>query len=565
MIEFGLKYLLARIEERDPKLHSEIYVFSSFFYRRFSENKKDRKQSYEHVRKWTRAVDLFEKKYIIVPINEAFHWYLAIITNPFLAVPASFNDDGVAQRVAPPDSTHSTDNGGELNTLPFHRKQDEVSGARGPSTDSFTIPPRRKSLGEERLSPAGESVQSDNEQSRKESEPSGSIPIRDARKSFWDARQREYAQTSSSQHQSNEISNAGGGTIVGGGSPASRRGTPITPGLTFQQEGKQDENDHVEDGDTSSVAGGVPMKRRFNDAIDIDDETESTQGSTTGIKLYGAHSRQLRSRGPVEQTRSLGLSVRRPSTEDQRAKLRAWLSDKASVLVFDSLASRHPGVRTALREYLCLEYRDKRGGELEVCDMEVEYIDVQMPQQDNYSDCGLYVLYAFERFFSAPGTFMDDVIPSRNREHECWNASEAVTRRQWWRSEVLRLAGEWEAIQSKKSKAQRAEKAARAAAAFMQAPSTSSASSEDGTTSDCGIQDSTIPEDGDSHEAGATTSRKHKAQGEAQQEDGQMIPVTCPPTEDVPSAPEAEAAGGEVDAMTLESTQEGNGFDISDP
>ncbi|KAF9585203.1 hypothetical protein BGW38_003448 [Lunasporangiospora selenospora] len=40
--------------------------------------------TYEAIKSWTNKVDLFSKKYIIVPIHENLHWYLAIITNPGL-------------------------------------------------------------------------------------------------------------------------------------------------------------------------------------------------------------------------------------------------------------------------------------------------------------------------------------------------------------------------------------------------------------------------------------------------------------------------------------------------
>ena len=34
---------------------------------------------HEHVRKWTKNVNLFGNDFIIVPINQNFHWYLVII------------------------------------------------------------------------------------------------------------------------------------------------------------------------------------------------------------------------------------------------------------------------------------------------------------------------------------------------------------------------------------------------------------------------------------------------------------------------------------------------------
>lgn len=46
-----------------------------------------RRLGYETVRQWTRKVDLFAKRYIVVPINENMHWYLAILCNMDQLVP----------------------------------------------------------------------------------------------------------------------------------------------------------------------------------------------------------------------------------------------------------------------------------------------------------------------------------------------------------------------------------------------------------------------------------------------------------------------------------------------
>ncbi|KAJ7625371.1 hypothetical protein DFH06DRAFT_1481403 [Mycena polygramma] len=80
LIEFGLKLWLQDLEQKDPELVKQIHVFNSFFYKKL--NKKNPMEGYESVRKWTSKIDIFDKKYIIVPINENLHWYLAIIYQP---------------------------------------------------------------------------------------------------------------------------------------------------------------------------------------------------------------------------------------------------------------------------------------------------------------------------------------------------------------------------------------------------------------------------------------------------------------------------------------------------
>ena len=34
------------------------------------------------MKRWTRRVNIFEKDFVVVPINENYHWYLCIICYP---------------------------------------------------------------------------------------------------------------------------------------------------------------------------------------------------------------------------------------------------------------------------------------------------------------------------------------------------------------------------------------------------------------------------------------------------------------------------------------------------
>ncbi|KAF9968613.1 hypothetical protein BGZ70_001349 [Mortierella alpina] len=85
LIEFGLRYAHANVELKNEALADQIYIFNTFFYQRLNTKPtKGAVSSYDAVKSWTAKVDLFAMKYIIVPIHENLHWYLAIITNPGL-------------------------------------------------------------------------------------------------------------------------------------------------------------------------------------------------------------------------------------------------------------------------------------------------------------------------------------------------------------------------------------------------------------------------------------------------------------------------------------------------
>ena len=66
-----------KLSEADKK---RTYIFSSFFYKRLMQREYGAnvtnpeltaiEKRHNRVRKWTRNVDLFEKDFIVIPINE---------------------------------------------------------------------------------------------------------------------------------------------------------------------------------------------------------------------------------------------------------------------------------------------------------------------------------------------------------------------------------------------------------------------------------------------------------------------------------------------------------------
>lgn len=94
IIEFYLQYITREIltEEQRKKTH----IFNTFFYEALSA-KPPREAStlsvaerrYGRVENWTKHVNLFEKDFIVVPINQHQHWFLAIICFPGLNKPAT--------------------------------------------------------------------------------------------------------------------------------------------------------------------------------------------------------------------------------------------------------------------------------------------------------------------------------------------------------------------------------------------------------------------------------------------------------------------------------------------
>ncbi|KAM9170204.1 sentrin-specific protease 7 isoform 4-T5 [Pangshura tecta] len=91
IIDFYLKYLL--LEKAPKHLAERSHIFSSFFYKCLTRTGKNSEEDpklsvaqrrHKRVRTWTRHINIFNKDYIFVPVNEESHWYIAVICFPWL-------------------------------------------------------------------------------------------------------------------------------------------------------------------------------------------------------------------------------------------------------------------------------------------------------------------------------------------------------------------------------------------------------------------------------------------------------------------------------------------------
>ncbi|KAK4985701.1 hypothetical protein LTR50_005793 [Elasticomyces elasticus] len=89
LISFYLRYL----EESAPQLKDRVYFFNTFFYTALTTTKKGtRGFNYEAVQRWTKSLDIFDYRYIVIPINVDIHWFVAIVRN-LRNVPRTVEED----------------------------------------------------------------------------------------------------------------------------------------------------------------------------------------------------------------------------------------------------------------------------------------------------------------------------------------------------------------------------------------------------------------------------------------------------------------------------------------
>jgi len=149
IIDFYLKYLQFGEFKNIDQMLNRTHIFTTYFYKRLTTrpngNSKGKAhpvednpnlsaadKRYDRVKKWTKKVDLFEKDFIVFPINEHAHWFVCIICFPGQSGCQKFED------------------GSPCETPPPRERKPKRKSRKGPLTiGSTTIIPLKGSGGPE--------------------------------------------------------------------------------------------------------------------------------------------------------------------------------------------------------------------------------------------------------------------------------------------------------------------------------------------------------------------------------------------------------------------------------
>ncbi|KAK5953561.1 hypothetical protein OHC33_005505 [Knufia fluminis] len=81
LVGLFIRYLQHRSAEKVKKMH----FFNTFFYEKLTQSTsgkgRGRQINYAGVANWTKNVNIFQRDYVVVPVNESAHWYVMIICN----------------------------------------------------------------------------------------------------------------------------------------------------------------------------------------------------------------------------------------------------------------------------------------------------------------------------------------------------------------------------------------------------------------------------------------------------------------------------------------------------
>lgn len=78
ILDFFTKYFIESAITNNKVRKEDVHIMSSFFYTKLTSTEEE---VYSNVKKWVNNTDLFKTKYVVIPINNNFHWFGCIITN----------------------------------------------------------------------------------------------------------------------------------------------------------------------------------------------------------------------------------------------------------------------------------------------------------------------------------------------------------------------------------------------------------------------------------------------------------------------------------------------------
>ena len=346
LIAFYLRYLERKLEDGSPELAKKVYFFNTYFFTSLTNTSRGRRGiNYQAVRNWTRMIDIFTYDYVVVPINESAHWYVAIICNL-------------------PALNRNPDPSGDTTTiLPV---EDKIGGLDG--ADDDRMPELTSSLSNTRSRDPPEPVEGNEKPDE-----------RDTRESFAEMNLLDDNNNSTLTVEQHED--------IQGEIEAIDSNAKLVPDREAMGERKSLQMDQAE--------------HEAHEDLFAEDEgaIEAIAVETPVRKAVGSTKKGKRKSIPPMKTLD---------------------PDQPAIIILDSLGLSHSPTVRILKDYLHEEAKDKRGG-MYWDDGQLKGMTAkQIPQQDNFCDCGLFLLGYLEKFVDNPREFVVKILRREYDEKMDW-------------------------------------------------------------------------------------------------------------------------------------------------
>ncbi|KAG6833437.1 hypothetical protein H0H87_006803 [Tephrocybe sp. NHM501043] len=435
-------------------------------------------QGYESVRKWTSKINIFSKKYIIVPINENLHWYLVIIyqpehvlTPPLSPVVSSPTTRGRKKAADAVEEVANTKEDVRLKSV-FAAKPsptppptaDNIFSSKPPSavSTSATTPPSPTPSTVSATPNLANTVQpNEAEEERRVSDdlldfdPSCTVDVVSV--------------------DSNTTSRA---TSVTQGDPYDSKmddATPVSDSPLTPTEGAESAMDVEDRGLSPTVSDyaiasiDIPV---VQDVEMVDDSQETSSREDKVISSHGNQRHDLES-DSIPPIRFYGKSNKATGKQKAIPNQAAQQKDnhaapvldrpvdvhddnaeddpsgvgRSTTFIFtlDSLGSRHPQAIKVLGRYLKKEAQDKLKKEDTSNSVGRQ---AQVPVQPNFCDCGLYLLHFAQTFISDPIRYFHAIMTQTKgttnaTRVEVWKGDLTGDMRERLRGDILELSAKW--------------------------------------------------------------------------------------------------------------------------
>ncbi|OAF54704.2 hypothetical protein VC83_08944 [Pseudogymnoascus destructans] len=322
LITFYLRYLQEKTEKERPDVFKRVFFMNTFFYPRLIQGKGRKNIDYDAVKRWTSKVNIFGYDYVVVPVNENNHWYVAIICNlrKLLLSPEEKISKGDEQ---------------------VHEKEVVDLGDAGNTTSPAQLTSEHKE---------------------------GSVPPEMARK----------------------VSRL---SIDDRVSPEQPKGA-----------------NHI---DVERINPGTPSH-----ISTADDDTDRPQKATSSA-----------SKGRKGKRKSIP-PVRKYNTEEPR------------IITLDSFGVSHSPTCSNLRDFLIAEAKEKLGVEITLAQPSIGMTAKNIPQQDNFCDCGLFLLGYVEGFLDHPDETIHSIMQGRTDMASSFPKMNAPDMRNAMRQLIFKLRSE---------------------------------------------------------------------------------------------------------------------------
>ncbi|KAI9685741.1 MAG: hypothetical protein M1822_004301 [Bathelium mastoideum] len=323
LISFYLRYCEENYRVADAVDKRKIHFFSNFFYNTLTTNERGTKGfNYPAVQRWTSKVDIFNMDFIIVPINEDLHWYIAIICN----LP------NIPKRLIP-DEPESLTDGSKANAT--RGELDEQLQEKRQASDFMVRTSKHNQSG------TGSRSQS----------------------------------LSSLEHKLNGLSTESGSTDkqMPGVSTGNATAYPQSSG---ESEKLLTESDPTAQADDQILESSI--------------ETESKQGHQ-------------------QSDSSSTRATRRSSGSTQK-----HTSSNPAIIILDSLGNSRGATIKNLKRYLIEEGRSRKSMAIRTHDIAgCNAPASSIPYQNNFCDCGLYLLGYVRKFLESPKYFVKMILTKK--------------------------------------------------------------------------------------------------------------------------------------------------------